>query len=249
MLTKYDHAALHQQQASKTSFPAVADHPLPQRSIPRHIDKVTFLEPASRLSPNGTPSPRLSLPAGAQRGRANTDGWSDALGAGLQAAIRTGQEILHSSEQALARVTRILGPLPGGFPPGDLSPLSSKWRTRKYMIVPAPPAGSVRSTAGSLHLLQRSAIPENTPDSRWFFGVSCTGPEGDILLDFLQSPLCFLDRLVQRYGGSVGVRLGGEHVVLLTDPKLCREVLIDQADTFRKVIVNTNHSINNVITV
>lgn len=70
--------------------------------------------------------------------------------------------------------------------------------------------------------------------------MSCTGPEGDILLDFLQSPLNFLDRLVQSYGGSVGLRLGGEHVVLLTDPKLCREVLIDQADTFRKVIVNMN---------
>ena len=75
-------------------------------------------------------------------------------------------------------------------------------------------------------------------------GVSCTGPDGDILLEFLQSPLSFLDRLVQSYGGSVGLRLGGEHVVLLTDPKLSREVLIDQADTFRKVIVKAKSPIN-----
>ncbi|EIE20236.1 cytochrome P450 [Coccomyxa subellipsoidea C-169] len=61
-----------------------------------------------------------------------------------------------------------------------------------------------------------------------------TGPGGDVVLEFLRSPLSFLDRIVRQHGGSVGLRLGGEHVVLLTDPALSRQVLIDQADTFCK---------------
>ena len=55
------------------------------------------------------------------------------------------------------------------------------------------------------------------------------------MLEFLRSPLDFLDRVVQQYGGSVGLRLGGERVVLLADPALSRQVLIDLADTFGKV--------------
>lgn len=63
------------------------------------------------------------------------------------------------------------------------------------------------------------------------------GPSDDVVLDFLRSPLGFLDRVVQQYGGSVGLRLGGERVVLLTNPALSRQVLIDLAATFGKVIL------------
>ena len=58
------------------------------------------------------------------------------------------------------------------------------------------------------------------------------------MLEFLRSPLSYLDRLVQQYGGAVGLKLGGERVVLLADPALSRIVLIDQAKTFVKVATN-----------
>ena len=124
VLTNHAFEPMHQQQTSKGTIPEKADRTLPQRSIPHHSNKVTTTEPASRLSSNGTTSPRSSLPAVARRGRADSDLWSDTLGAGLQAAMRTVQDLLQSSEQALTRVNRVFGPLPGGFPPGVLSPLS-----------------------------------------------------------------------------------------------------------------------------
>ncbi len=65
--------------------------------------------------------------------------------------------------------------------------------------------------------------------------MCCAGPEGDVVLEFLRSSLQYLDRLVQQYGGVVGLKLGGERVVLLADPALSRTVLIDQADIFIKV--------------
>ena len=54
-------------------------------------------------------------------------------------------------------------------------------------------------------------------------------------MDFLRSPLAFLDATVQQYGGAVGLKLGGEHVVLLADPVLARQVLIDLPEVFVKV--------------
>jgi hypothetical protein len=56
-----------------------------------------------------------------------------------------------------------------------------------------------------------------------------------VALEFLRSPLAFLDSTVQRYGGAVGLKLGGEHVLLLTDLSLTRQVLVDQAEVFVKV--------------
>lgn len=63
------------------------------------------------------------------------------------------------------------------------------------------------------------------------------GPDRDVALEFLRSPLAFLDATVQQYGGAVGLKLGGEHVVLLTDLTLARQVLIDQPEVFVKVCV------------
>jgi hypothetical protein len=48
--------------------------------------------------------------------------------------------------------------------------------------------------------------------------------------------LAFIDSLLQQYGKTVGLKLGGEHVVLLGDPVLARQVLVDQADVFVKVL-------------
>ncbi|KAK9903986.1 hypothetical protein WJX75_001915 [Coccomyxa subellipsoidea] len=105
------------------------------------------------------------------------DLWSAVIETALQEGARGSQDLVASTEQALARVNRLLTPLPEGFP---------------------------------------------------------AGPSDDVVLDFLRSPLGFLDRVVQQYGGSVGLRLGGERVVLLTDPALSRQVLIDLAATFGK---------------
>ena len=54
-------------------------------------------------------------------------------------------------------------------------------------------------------------------------------------VDFLRSPLAFIDSLTQQYGPTVGLKLGGEHVVLTGDPDMSRQVLIDQATVFVKV--------------
>lgn len=59
-----------------------------------------------------------------------------------------------------------------------------------------------------------------------------------MVLNFLQSPLTFIDSLTQQYGSTVGFKLGGEHVVLTGDPSMSRQVLIDQADVFVKVRVS-----------
>ena len=61
------------------------------------------------------------------------------------------------------------------------------------------------------------------------------GPGTDVAVDFLRSPLAFIDSLTQQYGPTVGLKLGGEHVVLTGDPDISRQVLIDQATVFVKV--------------
>ena len=64
--------------------------------------------------------------------------------------------------------------------------------------------------------------------------VADAGPAGDVIVEFLRSPLSFLERVAQGYGGLVGLKLGGEHVVLVTNKGLARQVLVDQADNFVK---------------
>ena len=67
------------------------------------------------------------------------------------------------------------------------------------------------------------------------YGIYSAGPGTDVAIDFLRSPLAYLDSLVQQYGHTVGLKLGGEHVVLTGDPGIARQVLIDRADVFVKV--------------
>lgn len=47
--------------------------------------------------------------------------------------------------------------------------------------------------------------------------------------------MAFIDSLTQHYGRTIGLKLGGEHVVLTGDPEVSRQVLIDQATVFVKV--------------
>lgn len=50
----------------------------------------------------------------------------------------------------------------------------------------------------------------------------------------LQSPLDFITRLRREYGPVVGLLLGGERVVLVSDPAAARQILIDRPDVFVK---------------
>ena len=73
--------------------------------------------------------------------------------------------------------------------------------------------------------------------------VACVfaGPSTDVAFEFLRSPLAFIDSLTQQYGPTIGLKLGGEHVVLTGDPEISRQVLIDQASVFVKVSCNAPH--------
>ncbi|KAK9842342.1 hypothetical protein WJX81_007701 [Elliptochloris bilobata] len=60
------------------------------------------------------------------------------------------------------------------------------------------------------------------------------GPRGDVAVELLRNPLAFLEDAAARHGGAVALVLGGERVVLVSDPGLAQAVLIDQAADFVK---------------
>jgi cytochrome P450 len=51
----------------------------------------------------------------------------------------------------------------------------------------------------------------------------------------LSDPLAFLDQTSATYGSVVGLVLGGEYVVLVSDPAVAKDVMIDSASVFVKV--------------
>jgi len=60
------------------------------------------------------------------------------------------------------------------------------------------------------------------------------GPSGDQAVNLLLDPLTFLRETTARHGSVVGMLLGTERVVLVTDKGAARQVLVDQADVFIK---------------
>lgn len=60
------------------------------------------------------------------------------------------------------------------------------------------------------------------------------GPPGDAAPSMLADPLAFLERTTTVHGGVAGVVLGGEYVVLVSDPAVAKDVLIDRAAMFVK---------------
>lgn len=60
------------------------------------------------------------------------------------------------------------------------------------------------------------------------------GPWGDAAPGMLQDPLGFLESVTAQYGPVVGLVLGGQHVALVTDPVIAKDVLIDRASLFVK---------------
>lgn len=70
---------------------------------------------------NGAPvesSPQL---ARSRNRRTTYDLWSAVIETALQEGARSSQGLVASTEQALARVNRLLTPLPEGFPAGDFA--------------------------------------------------------------------------------------------------------------------------------
>lgn len=54
----------------------------------------------------------------------------------------------------------------------------------------------------------------------------------------LLDPLSFLERVSKQYGPVVGLVLGGESVILVTDGPAAQQVLITKAATYKKVQTN-----------
>lgn len=61
-----------------------------------------------------------------------------------------------------------------------------------------------------------------------------SGPAGDVALDLLRDPLAFLASTQRRFGDIVGLSLGGQRVVLVTDPSAAKAVLIDNPEIYVK---------------
>lgn len=51
----------------------------------------------------------------------------------------------------------------------------------------------------------------------------------------LANPLAFLEQTTAAHTGVAGLVLGGEYVVLVSDPAVAKDVLIDRASIFVKV--------------
>lgn len=51
----------------------------------------------------------------------------------------------------------------------------------------------------------------------------------------LLDPLSFLENVTARYSSVVGLIMGGEEIVLVTEPAAAQHVLIDKASIYRKV--------------
>lgn len=52
------------------------------------------------------------------------------------------------------------------------------------------------------------------------------GPSGDQVVSLLNGPLAFLNTTRQQYGSIVGLLLGGERVVLVSDPQAAKQVWV-----------------------
>jgi hypothetical protein len=62
--------------------------------------------------------------------------------------------------------------------------------------------------------------PTRTPDAAGF----PPGPLGDASLGLLSDPLAFLRDTRAEYGGVAGMLLGGERIVVVSDPEAARQV-------------------------
>eukprot|EP00667_Euglena_gracilis_P005933 EG_transcript_5978 len=60
------------------------------------------------------------------------------------------------------------------------------------------------------------------------------GPPGDSTLELVQNPLAFFERMRDQFGGAIGLVMAGEYVVVVSDPALLRQILVDDPKSFPK---------------
>lgn len=60
------------------------------------------------------------------------------------------------------------------------------------------------------------------------------GPPGDSAASMLLDPLRFLEDVTSRYKPIVGLIMGGEEIIIVSDPATAQQVLIDKASIYRK---------------
>lgn len=89
-----------------------------------------------------------------------------------------------------------------------------------------------RHFRGSIHRLKLMACPDRHAHHETH---STTGPPGDAAPSMLADPLAFLEQTTAVHGGVAGLVLGGEYVVLVSDPAVAKDVLMDRASIFVKV--------------
>jgi len=59
------------------------------------------------------------------------------------------------------------------------------------------------------------------------------GPSGDQAMSLLSSPLKFLTS-TRQYGRTVGLLLGTERIILVSDKKIAKAVMVDKSSSFQK---------------
>ena len=64
------------------------------------------------------------------------------------------------------------------------------------------------------------------------------GPKGDAskgcMAEMRRNPMLFLESVAKEYGGIATVNMGAYHFYLVTEPKLIKELFVDNADKYRK---------------
>ena len=76
--------------------------------------------------------------------------------------------------------------------------------------------------------------------------VVLTGPGGEVALQFLANPLDYLDEVSSRFGNLVSLRLAGERVVLVADPRSAEQLLITENHKVAKVHDDVHIHVSNV---
>ena len=124
--------------------------------------------------------------------------------------LRAGFEVFTAALQDSANlIWRNVQPRPDGFPPGD---------SHVFIIINA-------CSGSSLLLITITILP----------CIFLVGPAGDAAVGLLNNPIAFLQDATATYGDTVGLVLGGQYVVLVTDPAVVKDVLIERASIFVKV--------------
>ncbi len=143
-----------------------------------------------------------------QTGRAR-----DAVQGGMQALAG----LFGAAGDVATRLRRGFEPHPAGFPAG------APTRRLHYLVWPRHLRPQHCTWCATAY-----AGPSLQPPTLF------TGPRGEVVFELLRDPLAFLEATAARHGGAAALVLGGERVVLVSDPGLAQAVLVDQVADFVK---------------